>query len=206
MYKDAFKTLERKFGQPHGVVTAYLDKLVNIPPVKMYDSEDASTTVSSLVGVFSSLNYVQDLSCAILLGQTVQTLPPYMKEAWSIHTVKRSLDRPILIDFNDCLNDTVESHGRMMTASGKVKVDENVSNTATETKTTSEVFAATTSTNQVKSKPEKMSTNGVACQEKYPLWKFPVFRMKTPTERAKLVAENKLLEVQRKPTSRCRRS
>ena len=188
MYKDALKTLERKFGQPHGVITAHLDKLVNITPVKMHDSIISySTTVSSLVGVFSSLNCVQDLSRAILLGQAVQTLPPYMKEAWSMHT-------------------KAESHGRMKTASGKVKVDENVSNTATKTKTTSEVFAATTSTNQVKSKPKKMhATSGVACEEKHPLWKCPVFRKKTPTERAKLVAENKLLEEQRKPTSRCRR-
>ena len=84
----------------------------------------------------------------------------------------------------------------MKTASGKVKGDENVSNTATKTKTTSKVFAATTSTNQtnaqVKSKPGNMPPNCVACKEKHPLWRCPVFRNKTPTERAKLVADNKL--------------
>ena len=84
MYRDALKTLERKFGQPQAVVTAYLDKLANFPPVKMHNSESIisySATICSLVGVFRSLNYVQDLSSASLLGQAVQKLPPNMREA-----------------------------------------------------------------------------------------------------------------------------
>ena len=151
-----------------------------------------SATVSSLVGVFRSLTYVQDLSSATILGQAVQKIPPNMKEARSIHLAKRSLDRPILTDFNDWLKNEAEAHERMKTASGKVKVDENVSNTATETTTISKVFAATPSTNQVNSKPENMLTNCVAGNEKHLLWKCPVFRKKTPTERTKLVADNKL--------------
>ena len=178
MYKDTLKTLERKFGQPQAVVTAYLDNLANIPPVKMHNSESIisySASVSSLVSVFRSLNYVQDLSSATLLGQAVQKLPPNMNEAWSMHTVKRSLDRPTLIDFNDWLNDKAEAHERMKTASGKVKGDKNVPNTAAKTKTTFKVFAATTSTNQMKAKTEIMPTNCVACKEKHPLWRCPVF-------------------------------
>ena len=75
MYKDALKTLERKFGQPQTVVSAYLDKLANYPPVKMHNSDSIisySATVSSLVGVFRSLNYLQDLSSASLMNQTFQ--------------------------------------------------------------------------------------------------------------------------------------
>ena len=69
MYKDALKTLERKFGQPQAVVSAYLDKLANVPPVKMHNRESIisfATTICSLVGDFRSLNYVQDLSSASL--------------------------------------------------------------------------------------------------------------------------------------------
>ena len=54
MYGDALKTLERKFGQPQAVVTAYLEKLANFPPVKMHNSEGIvsySATICSLVGV-----------------------------------------------------------------------------------------------------------------------------------------------------------
>ena len=190
MYKDALKTFERKFGQPQAVVTAYLDKLANVPPVKMHNSESIisySATVSSLVGVFRSLNYNQDLSSASLLGQAVQKLPPNMKEAWSMHTVKRSLDRPTLIDFNEWLKDKAEAHERMKTASGKTKSDENPQPSVNKTKTTSKVFAATTSNNQQncspKPKSDKPPINCVACKEKHPLWRCSVFRKKTPTER-----------------------
>ena len=110
------------------------------------------------------------MSSASLLGQAEQKLPPKMKEAWSMHTVKRNLDRPTLIDFNDWLKDKAEAHERMKTAAGKVKVDENVSNIAR--KITSKVFTSTNSTNkanaQVKSNPGNMPPKCVACKEKHP--------------------------------------
>ena len=84
MYEDALKTLERKFGQPQTVVSTYLDKLANYPPVMMHNSDriiSYSATVSSLVGVFRSLNYLQDLSSASLLGQAVQKLPSNLEES-----------------------------------------------------------------------------------------------------------------------------
>ena len=42
MYKDALRTLERKFGQPQEVVSAHLDKLnkINFPPLKMHNSDN----------------------------------------------------------------------------------------------------------------------------------------------------------------------
>ena len=198
MYRDALKTLERKFGQPQAVVTAYLEKLASFPPVKMHNSESIisySATICSLVGVFRALNYVQDLSSASLLGQAVQKLPPNMKEAWSLHTVRRTLDRPTLIDFNEWLKDKDEAHERMKSLPNKAKPDESNNVTETKTKTASKVFAATTSSQQsarAKAKSDKPPNTCVACKEKHPLWRCPAFRAKTPTERAKLVADNKL--------------
>ena len=93
MYKDALRTLERKFGQPQAVVSAHLDKLSNFPPLKMHNSYNIinySAAISSLVGVFKSLSYDADLKSAFLLNQAVQKLPPNMKESWSLFTVKRS--------------------------------------------------------------------------------------------------------------------
>ena len=86
MYKDALKTLERKFGQPQAVVSAHLDKLSSFPPLKMHNSDNIinySATISSLVGVFKSLSYDSDLNCASLLNTAVQKLPPNLKESWS---------------------------------------------------------------------------------------------------------------------------
>ena len=198
MYRDALKTLERKFGQPQGVVTSHLEKLANFPPVKMHNSESIigySATICSLVGVFRSLNYVQDLSSASLLGQAVQKLPPNMKEAWSLHTARRTLDRPTLIDFNDWLKDKAEAHERMKSLPNKAKPEESNNVTVTETKTVSKVFAATTSSQQSASdkiKSDKPPNTCVACKETHPLWRCPAFRRKTPTEKAKIVADNKL--------------
>ena len=199
MCKDALKTLERKFGQPQTVVSAYLDKLANVPPVKMHNSESIisyAATICSLVGVFRSLNYVQDLSSASLLGQAVQKLSPNLKEGWSMHTVKRDLSRPTLIDFNDWLKDKAEAHERMKASSGKPKVEETPTGNVTKTKTNSKVFAATTTStkNTIATKPstQKIQVNCVACKDKHPMWRCQVFRKKTPTERAKAVAENKL--------------
>ena len=75
MYQEALKTLERKFGQPHAVVSAHLDKLSGFPPLKMHNSENViafSATISALVGVLRSLKYDHDLSSAALLSQAVQ--------------------------------------------------------------------------------------------------------------------------------------
>ena len=197
MYKDALKTLERKFGQPQAVVSAYLDKLSQFPPVKMHNSDSIisySATISSLVGVFRSLSYEHDLSSASLLGQAVQKLPPNMKEAWSMNTVKKDLSRPTLIDFNTWLKDKAEAHERMKSSAGKTKLEDSPSN-FTRTKTGTKVFASTsadTSTSGPKAKSSNPLATCVACKEKHRLWRCPTFRGKTPTERTKLVAEHKL--------------
>ena len=195
MYKDALKTLERKFGQPQTVVSAYLDKLANYPPVKMHNSDSIisySATVSSLVGVFRSLNYLQDLSSASLLGQAVHKLPPNLKEAWSMNTIKRNLDRPTLIHFNDWLKEKAEAHERMKAASSKPRSEEVPVATVTKTKTGTKVFAATTSNQGNGASKVKKEKQCVACKENHPLWRCAVFRRKTPTERTKLAAESKL--------------
>ena len=79
MYKDALRTLERKFGQPQAVVSAHLDKLSNFPRLKMHNSDNIinySAAISSLIGVFKSLSYDAALKSAY---QAVQKLPPSMK-------------------------------------------------------------------------------------------------------------------------------
>ena len=122
MYKDALKTLERKFGQRQTVVSAYLDQFANYPPVKMQNSDSIisySATVSSLIGVFRSLNYLQDLSSASLINQAVRKLPPNLKKAWFMNTAKRILDRPTLIHFNHWLKEKSEAHERMKAPSSK---------------------------------------------------------------------------------------
>ena len=106
MYQEALRTLERKFGQPQAVIGAYLEKLSNYPAVKMHSSDSIvsyASVITSLVSVFQSLSYEADLKSASLLNLAVSKLPPNMKEGWSLHTVKRNLLRPTLLDFNTWL-------------------------------------------------------------------------------------------------------
>ena len=195
MYKDSLKTLEQKFGQPQTVVSAYLDKLANYPSVKMHSSDSIisySATISSLVGVFRSFNYLQDLSSASLLGQAIQNLPPNFKEAWSKNTVKRNLDQPTLIHFNDWLKEKAEAHERKKAASSKSRSEEVPVTTVTKTKTGTKVFAATTSIQGNAVTKVKSEKQCLACKDSHPLWRCRVFRQKTPTERTKLATESKL--------------
>ena len=197
MYQEALKTLERNFRQSHAVVSAHLDKLSGFPSLKMHNSENViafSATISALVGVFRSLKYEHDLSSAALLGQAVQKLPPNMKEAWSMHTVKKDWSRPTLLDFNEWLKDKAEAHERMKASATKPKNGESAPS-VTRTKTGAKVFASaasSASSNGTGTKPNRVQPNCIVCKDNHPLWHCRVFLDKTPTDRGKIVAENKL--------------
>ena len=198
MYKDALRTLERKFGQPQAVVSAHLDKLSSFPPLKMHNSDNIinySAAISSLVGVFKSLSYDADLKSASLLNQAVQNLPPNMKESWSLFTVKKHWVKPTLLDFNDWLKEKAEAHDLMKQSATKAKPEENITS-VTKTKTASKVFASNSQQRETKKQMPSASTNTyfrcIVCKGNHRLWECRVFKEKTPTQRAKLVADNKL--------------
>ena len=104
MYKDALTTLQRKVGQPYAIVGADLDKLNFFPPLKMHNLEHViifSSAISGLVAVFKSMSFNDDLKSINLLNQAVSKLPPNLKEAWSMHTVRHNWQRPTLLDFKN---------------------------------------------------------------------------------------------------------
>ena len=127
MYKDALRTLERKFGQPQAVVSAHLDKLSSFPPLKMHNSDNIinySGCISSLVGVFKSLSYDSDLKSSALLNTAVQKLPPNMKESWSLFTVKKHWVKPNRLDFNDWLKEKADGHDLMKNTATKARSED----------------------------------------------------------------------------------
>ena len=198
MYKDALRTLERKFCQPQAVVSAHLDKLSKFPPPKMHNSDNIinySAAISSLVGVFKSLSYDADLKSASLFNQAVQKLPPNMKESWSLFTVKKHLVTPTLLDFNDWLKEKAEAHDLMKQSATKAKPEENITSVF-KTKTASKVFASNSQQKETKKQMPSASTNTLCrcliCKGNHRLWECRIFKKKTPTQRAKLVADNKL--------------
>ena len=65
----------------------------------------------------------------------------------------------------------------------------------TRTKTGVKVFASaasSSSSNRIGTKPNRVQPNCIVCKDNHPLWNCLVFLDKTPTDRAKTVAENKL--------------
>ena len=197
MYKNALRTLERKFGQPQAVVSAHLDKLSNFLPLKTHNSDNIinySAAISSLVGVFKSLSYDADLKSASLLNQAVQKLPPNMKESWSLFTVKKHWVKPTLLDFNYWLKEKAEAHDLMKQSATKAKPEENITS-VTKTKTASKVFASNSQQRDTKKQIPSSSTNTysrcIVCKGNHRLWECRVFKEKTPTLRAKLVADTK---------------
>ena len=189
LYKEALATLQRKFGQPHAVVGAHLDKLSNFPPLKMHNSENVigfSSAISGLVAVFKSLSFNDDLKSVNLLNQAVSKLPPNLKEAWSMQTVRRQWHRPTLLDFNEWLKEKAEGHERLKTINSKVKSEEPVKQ-----KVGTKVFASNTKvSDKTKEKPKFPPCS--ECKGQHALWNCAVFKEKNATQRAKHVAEQKL--------------
>ena len=197
-YRDSLKTLERKFGQPQVVVGVYFDKLASYTPVKIHSSEqiiDFANFIASIIGVFRSLNYENDLRGAAMLNQAVYKLPPNLREQWSMHTVVKDMLRPTLIDFNDWLKRKAEAHERMnVSGTSKPKAEE--SKVKSKSKSFSATAAATGSTLSTtprharRTNPESKFLPCPCCKSKHPLWKCDEFKTKTPTQRAKLAADN----------------
>ena len=117
-----------------------------------------------------------------------------MKESLSLFTVIKHWVKPNLLDFNDWLIEEAEAHDLMKNTATKARTEDK-NNSVTRTKVASKAFAANT---QQKSnlKPQQSSSltstsSCFVCKGKHRLWECRVFREKTPTQRAKVVAVTK---------------
>ena len=172
MYKDALKTLERTFGQPQTVVSAYVDKLANYPQSKCI----IVTAISAFLPLFPPGLVFSDLwtmykICQVLpcWAKPYRNIRQNLKEAWSMNTVKRNLDRPTLIQFNNWLKEKAEAHERMKVTSSKPTTDDVLTSTVTKSKTGTKDFAATSSNQDTTGTKPTSGKRCVACKESHPL-------------------------------------
>ena len=78
MYDEAWKTLERKFGQPHHIVSSQLAKIQSFSQVRFNDLGalvEFADTVSSFVNILQQFGYSNDLFSSSNLDIAVSKLP-----------------------------------------------------------------------------------------------------------------------------------
>ena len=118
-----------------------------------------------------------------------------MIESWSLYTVKKHWFKPTFLDFNDWLKEKAEAHDLMKQCATKARPEDN-STSVNKTKTASKVFASNSQQRETKKQMPSFSKNTysrcIVCKGNHRLWECRVFKENTPTQRAKLVAENKL--------------
>ena len=145
--------------------------------------------------MFKSLSYDSDLNSASLLNTAVQKLPPNLKESLSPFTVKKHWDKPTLLDFNDWLKEKTEAYDLIKQTSSKARTEDN-SNSVVKTKVSSRTFAANTQTKGTQRPSSTSATlptpHCIVFKGNHRIWECRVFKEKSPTQRAKVVAEAKL--------------
>ena len=112
-YSDVYARLHSRFGQPHVVVSAHIERLSQIPPVRMHNSEqllDFAMTLSGFVTVLQSQGYSADLKSPTNLSLVVQKLLADLKESWSKHVVRSHFSRPTLLHFNAWITTQADAH------------------------------------------------------------------------------------------------
>ena len=96
-------------------MSVHLEKFNSIPLVKIHNSESIlifACVISSLVGVFRSLSYEDDLKETAVFIQALDKIPAIIIKYWSSFTIKRNWYCPNLLDFNEWLK-KAETHERM---------------------------------------------------------------------------------------------
>ena len=99
MFPQAWSLLERRFGKPHVIVSAQLEKITTYPIVKMHNSESImqySLVVSSLVNVLAEYKYHHDLYSSSNLQLVLSKLPPNLKDKWSEYVITNGIAQPSL--------------------------------------------------------------------------------------------------------------
>ena len=124
MYDTAWKTLDRKFGQPHLIIGSQLTKIQNHPQLRPYDSANFVIfvdTVGNFVNVLQQFGYSNDLFSPSNLDMIVNKLPADIKRRWFAHneTASHRSKLPNLIELNKWLQEESLVQERMKTAATK---------------------------------------------------------------------------------------
>ena len=179
-FDKAWEILERKFGRPHVIISAQLDKIQNYPSVRMHNSSaiiDFSVTVSNLICIFEQLGYTNDLCSASNLQLLVSKLPPNLKEKWFGYITTRCWDTPSIKELDTWLQRVADTHEYVLGASSSATCGPDRNGQKTQRVGT----FASNSNNQ------PLTCSG--CKGSHRLADCDGFKKKTPTDRAIFLKE-----------------
>ena len=187
-FEHAFAALQRRFGSPHLVVGAQIDKMSKHPPVKMHNSEaiiEFSQAVDAFVSVLSSEQYFSDLQSSSNLSLLVSKLPINLREQWFAFT-ENSKSAVNLVSFRDWLQKKAMIHERLLLSSTMTEKCEQ----KPERVRRANVFATSVSNSTDKQRNNQNSCP--LCQGSHKLWKCGAFLGKSVKQRSTFARDSKL--------------
>ena len=189
MFPQAWSLLERKFGKPHVIVSAQLEKITTYPIVKMHNSESImqySLVVSSLVNVLAEYKYHHDLYSRSNLQLVLSKLPPNLKDKWSEYVITNGIAQPNLIQLESWLSLVADAHDYMVSSGMTSKV--------IDAKKSSKTVTTFTSTKDQKPHPEIRPPPKclMKCASTHKLFNCEKFKSQSPDERALTVKNERL--------------
>nr|XP_054592608.1 uncharacterized protein LOC107395320 [Nothobranchius furzeri]XP_054592609.1 uncharacterized protein LOC107395320 [Nothobranchius furzeri] len=97
-YTSAMRALEQRYGQPRQLVQSELSTILNCPPIRTGDSqaiEDLSLSVSSLVGLLSTMDEVaaSELHCGSHVDRLLTKLPLNYRDSFIEYCITRGIIR-----------------------------------------------------------------------------------------------------------------
>merc|ERR1712117_923745 len=88
MYDEAWRILQRKFGQTHQIVSSQLAKTQSFNQIRYNDMSalvEFADTISSFVNILQQFGYTNDLFLSSNLDIAVNKLPLDIKRRWFAH-------------------------------------------------------------------------------------------------------------------------
>ena len=175
-FDQAFASLQKRFGAPHIIVGAQIEKLSKHSRVKMHNFAsliEFSQVVNSFVSVLSAEKFFSDLQSSSNLSLVVSKLPINLRKSW-FGFIERHLVVN-LITFRDWLQQKTAVHERLqMSKTSNVAQSEKNDNFPRHQVLASNVAKASSS----KVSPVKKDQRTL-CDESHRIWKCSVFLSKS---------------------------
>ena len=121
MYDYAWNTLQRKFSQPHPIVSSQLPKIQSFSQFRFNDFAllvEFFDTISSFMKILQQFGYSNDLFLSSNLDIAISKLPLDTKRRWFafIESPARAMRAPNLIHFNEWLQEESQTHERLLSS------------------------------------------------------------------------------------------